>query len=652
MANFLTLSAAPELLYSVLEYLEPADTFSLLLTCRNIHPIAYKHLWRTIHLYNHSRWRAGMPRSTSRMRRFYQGAITRTPAVAALEDKTSDKLASIIDTLGPQDTGLPFTRKLVFHPRCLKDTHGFFRSSLAKNVGDLMQDGVLNINCVQLSLDVVIDGDGNGDGAVSRFLTQLKEYSESKPPEQFSIILATYLDKEVPRIIHIERITVLNLNIRSADLSRSRGVVLGDDSDAYSDPEPESDSEFSDASSYQDGTAYKDKTQFNTEIAERLTSLLSRCENLLTLTIHMNGIDNRPGARYVDLKLSPHLQDLQAAFYNLPKLRKLTFRSTLFHPSFFIAPPESTRTVNYEGLLSNRWFQSFKKCPFTNVKQLSIHINPDSYNQSLRCKPDFEPQPLGDIAVSSLTSFSYEETSSKVHIPDIIPCILRRNKNLDRTSKEKLLADITARFQRSAEKRLITACKNSLDSIRDTEGNDTLFEIDPTGHPSPRQDGIKAAGDRCLKMLPDAIDNIEPLKSARASAETFAAQCEKNINSLLERYKAMLTVEYTQKRLNGEMEHPDDIETASKQCLQRMLDNFNDHAWWSNSRPQILRTLNITKCGIENQIQDFTERRAEEYVLGLAESGELENLDPVMASEKFTRDCAMELGTMEFVPDS
>ncbi|KAF3310281.1 hypothetical protein TWF173_009870 [Orbilia oligospora] len=647
MASFLTLASIPELLYSILEYLEQGDTYSLLLTCQRIYPIAYKHLWKTIRLYNRGRPRMVEPGAFPGfdMRFFHSMAIEH-------EDHMCRNLANAIDKLGPQNTGLSLTRKLVFAPDSLHSCNAFYKSSLMSYIEAFMQQGILNLNCIELNFSISIGNEIEKE-AISWFLTHLREYSKSKTPEEFSIILTSPLDVVMARMIDVEKITELNLNINWTNSSGNAlqhdnfDIPAGqEDSDEYQhlEPQPPSDgSRGSDAEFRRRGR--RDRSQFNKQLTERLTALLLRASNLRSLTIRtvMTDSERSINIRYVDLKLSKPLQTLQNAFYSLSKLRKLSLHDKFFHPSFFITPPDSATEVNYSGLFSNRWLQAFKKCPFTGVKKLSLHITRDVGNKKLWCHNDFNVSPLGDVAVSGLTECSIIDEMDTA--PDLVQCIFRKNKNLSKASKQRVLSGLVVKLQQAAEKQLLAACANSLDYIRGTEEDNPYHKI-PIDSPDSRDKIIAAAGNRCLKMLPDAIDKVEAWKSANLSAVNFTRQCGATINSLLRRYKTMITMEYTQKYLDGASEKPGDIKKASKECLQRMLDNFDDHFSWEVAESYTHDIANQTTQIINHQMKRSTKTEASEYILALAESGELDSFD-YMLVEKFTRDCAQKLSGME-----
>ncbi|KAK6334939.1 hypothetical protein TWF718_010379 [Orbilia javanica] len=634
MANLLTIGAIPELLDGVLEYLEQGEVYSLLLTCRTVYPTAYRHLWKTIRLYSRTRTHRSV------MMMLQHPGFMRPSS----SDEMCYKLADILNTLGPQNTGLSLTRKLVFHENSLHFSSGFLRSHLMVRVGALLQRRELDLNCIELNFSISVDSEGQKE-AVSWFLTHLREYSKSKSPDEFSIILTAPLDVVVARMIDIEKVSKLTLSIdwenSSGNINRPDQIFIPveeDTSDAYASDDSDSGSES------RRRMSYRDRAQFNTQLTERFTALLLRAVNLVSLTICKS---SRSGGspRYVDLKLSKPLRDLQSAFYTLPKLRELSISDKFFHPSYFIAPPESARTVSYSGYFSSRWLQSFKKCPFTNVKRLSIKILKAFHGEGLWCRTDFEKQPLGDVAVTGLIECEIQDALNLA--PDLSQCIIRRNKNLNNASKQQILRGISRKLQQAANRILLPSCSNTLDYIRTMEGDNPLYPK-PNDPSFSQQDGMMAAGNQCLKMLPNAVGNFEALKSIKLSAVPFANQCEEKIKSLLERSKTILTMEYTQRYLNGIEEKPGDIDKAAKECLRWMLDNFDSHPSWQAAQPQANLTMWEIRGGINGQVNEFTGKEASEYVLALAESGELESLDIGMISEKFTQDCAQKLSGMEF----
>ncbi|KAK6354124.1 hypothetical protein TWF730_008544 [Orbilia blumenaviensis] len=673
MASLITLSRISELFNEVSRYLEQGDLYSLLLTCRALHLKTYNRLWETIQLETGT-WsykRASTKRSAAQLYRLtsslfpattsgFNGAAS-SPLSCPMVDpypsllpvprrkSTCHRLANIINTLGPQNTGLSLTRKLVFESKSSFSGNALVQSGLTGHIQTLLMNGTLNLSCVELDFDLFVSDEADKE-AISSFLTHLREYSKSKFPGEFSIILVSTLSVIMPQLIDVEKVTSLQL---SMGWTHTMGIIPT--TDRYFMSEEEYNNEVFGGPFVERRSSHPGYNPlYSKALIKRLTSLLLRTPNLTALTLRAPGLCSEfEDHLQMDPNLTEPLQDLQAAIYSLSKLRELIFDGEFCHPSCFIAPPESVRAVSYAGQLSHIWFQSFKGCQFTNVKTLSIHTRSNSipyYNRARCYEGDFRIQPLGDVAISGLTKFDFLDDTAAAPL-DFTPCILRRNPNLDRASRQRAAEMLSLRLQLTAQARLERACNNSLDYLQEAEKHNPYLRSSlPADYSSNSEKGVIELGNQCLKMLPNAIDKIERWDDAQSSAREHTVLCEKKINSLLARFKTMLTLEYAQELLDrgDTTERPEDVANTSKKCLQRMLDNFDDHAWWEAARTQAYNATGICRRRVTNHISSFTAKESTDYILGLVDSGELDNIDVELASEKFIQDCAQKLSFTEF----
>ncbi|KAF3218279.1 hypothetical protein TWF106_007641 [Orbilia oligospora] len=79
-------------------------------------------------------------------------------------------------------------------------------------------------------------------------------------------------------------------------------------------------------------------------------------------------------ARDCDFPISklPQLEDLQNAITNLKYLKCLTVSGLIFHPSFFLTPPESVTILGLRQIVSISWWRKFAQCPLVNVTELKM----------------------------------------------------------------------------------------------------------------------------------------------------------------------------------------------------------------------------------------------------------------------------------------
>ncbi|KAK6517612.1 hypothetical protein TWF281_004261 [Arthrobotrys megalospora] len=432
MASLLTIGAIRELSYEILQYLNPSDIFSLLLTCKLFYPVCYQSLWSTLRLYDKAK-------INDRGRICY-------------------KLARLINTRGVDNTGVGHIRTIMLHRYSLTCTNGFVRSSFIHILETLLASGKLNLKHLELRYNLSWHTDSEKEELFG-FLRHVREYSRRKQPDEFSMAITAnpiFLEPGMHiQVLDIEKITSFDLEMdwqyngyetdeRQHAYSSGSGAWEDSDSD-FTDPGddahgldddgewPRTVSEQPNASEgLRPSNIQIDTSQYNTRLAGILTHLLSQAVNLKFLTIRSI---RDGGRRYTDFKLSPPLKSLQTTIKSLPKLHTLTIQGKLFHPSFFIAPPESARVVNYDGVLSNRWLREFRECPFTNVTHLNVNFRKDNYERGKGCR-DFRRRLVNYVQSSGLLRCDVEGFDTIA--PDLGLCILRGNRGLDELSRKKL----------------------------------------------------------------------------------------------------------------------------------------------------------------------------------------------------------------------
>ncbi|KAF3122762.1 hypothetical protein TWF594_002734 [Orbilia oligospora] len=436
MASLLTIGSIRELSFEIIQYLSPPDIFSLSLTCKLFYPVCYQSLWSTLRLYSKSH----------------------------ISDKglICHKLARTIKTRGIDNTGIQHIRSILLHRYSLTCTNGFAKSGLIHILGELLASGRPNLKHLELRYNLSWYTPSEEEELFG-FLRRLREYSQRKQPDEFSMaIIANPIFLEPAphtKVLDIEKIAFLDLEMdwqyKGSDNDEHQQVLFGglgglEDSDSdHTDPGDDLDDldneelwprPTSDQASVLDGTRSSnlqiDTSQYNTRLAEILNHLLSQTANLKSLTIRSLR-DN--GRKYTDFKLSPPLKNLQTTISNLPKLHTLTIQGKFFHPSFFVAPPDSARVVSYDGILSNKWLRGFRECSFKNVTHLNIKFRADIREKGKGCR-DFRRRPINYIQARGLLRCDIE--GFDMVAPDLGECILRGNQGLHETSKKGISCEI------------------------------------------------------------------------------------------------------------------------------------------------------------------------------------------------------------------
>ncbi|KAK6338574.1 hypothetical protein TWF730_002637 [Orbilia blumenaviensis] len=435
MASLSAICAIRELSYEIIQYLSPSDIFSLLLTCKLFYPVCYQSLWSTLRLYDK----------------------------AKINDRgrICHKLSRLINARGVDNTGIQHIRTVLLHRYSLTCTNGFVRSGFIHVLEELLKNGKLNLKHLDLRYNLSWHTDSEKEELFG-FLRHLREYSQRRQPDEFSMAVTANPISLEPglhiQILDIGKITSLDLEMDwwyggSDNDERphhhhiyTNGLIPGEESDSdFTDP-GDSTGDLSDEEDWPCSTSDQptaldgsrltglqiDTSQQNTRLAGILTHLLSQTTNLRFLTIRSI---RDAGRQYTDFKLSPPLRSLQTTIKKLPRLHTLTIQGKFFHPSFFVAPPESAKVVSYDGLVSNRWLRGFRECQFTNVTHLKIKFRKDIQERGKGCR-DFRRRPVNYVQVSGLLQCNIEGSDNIA--PDLELCLLRANPQLGEMSKRTL----------------------------------------------------------------------------------------------------------------------------------------------------------------------------------------------------------------------
>ncbi|KAK6337877.1 hypothetical protein TWF696_001355 [Orbilia brochopaga] len=206
-----------------------------------------------------------------------------------------------------------------------------------------------------------------------------------------------------------------------------------------------------------------------------LAGLLSAASNLQRLQLEPTA---GSCSRYSQLRtLTEPLERLQSAVEKLCRLRYLDVNGTLFHPSFFLAPPGYVTRVRYRGGVSIAWWRRFAGCPFAGVREMQVQllhvglfdIDPrqlpswaDSGDEELSMAMSESTDDgvavrtggrrrlrrfwLRDVAVRGLEVFRVDcEGREELVAPaDLVECVVRRNPGLARGCVNQL-AHISSR---------------------------------------------------------------------------------------------------------------------------------------------------------------------------------------------------------------
>ncbi|EGX47536.1 hypothetical protein AOL_s00083g345 [Orbilia oligospora ATCC 24927] len=425
----------PELLDPILFYLRKRDILSLLRTCKYLHSVCLPYIWSRLTLYD---------------------TITPDDDEFSIYNELSKhrvwRLADTTDEFGVDALGYKYIKKIkILAP----ETTFSIKSRTVKNgfqrlLEDLIKSGKINLREVALrdanKYPIPPDVDFS-------LLHRIKKYSESKSPGEFSMTLHT---ESLPPLL---RTGALNLTV----LTKLRAVHH-----------------------LQGGTFSEEWREFHESLSihiedniideiEALTQLLSGAVNLKELWIRPESRRYEPGSIH---SLTEPLKGLQTALDGLKRLEKLVIgpatypsdSAVFFHPSFFIAPPENCKTLQYGCTASIAWWRKFAAHPLPGVENLRLGLSPMTLigNRWVDDKEDEEVLQqlipgesisgrwrtkfyIGDVAVRGLKKFTLDPEyyiDEATDPMDLEACIYRRNKGLNEAHRKKIKDEVISGFRR------------------------------------------------------------------------------------------------------------------------------------------------------------------------------------------------------------
>ncbi|KAF3101140.1 hypothetical protein TWF102_004951 [Orbilia oligospora] len=182
---------------------------------------------------------------------------------------------------------------------------------------------------------------------------------------------------------------------------------------------------------------------------EALTQLLSGAVNLRELCIQPESLRYEPGSIH---SLAEPLKDLQTALDGLKRLQKLVIGSVtyssdsavFFHPSFFIAPPENCKTLQYGCTASIAWWRKFAAHPLPGVENLRLSLSPMTLISSQWIDDNEDEEALQQITPGEPINIQYQATDPI----DLEACIYRRNKGLNEAHRKRIKDEVISGFHR------------------------------------------------------------------------------------------------------------------------------------------------------------------------------------------------------------
>ncbi|KAK6335879.1 hypothetical protein TWF730_003253 [Orbilia blumenaviensis] len=527
MAVITELAAVPEILFDIIGYISSTDTLNLGLSCKSLLPVCYKALWTNLSLVPLEAKRKPWPG-------------------LQLRPEFRSKVLEVIKDYWLESQGLSYAKRVDFGRLLSRNTKE------SQHLMRLLESNALKPTRIDLSVSLFDVAAGKHFPAFER----LHEYTLSKGPKELRIQLHSDVMHSFPNLVDIAKITDLSLSIPTwGDRWVSPDATMG-------------------------------------ERIRELTSILERTPNLRSFAWCKRDRSQRGYERKLHFPaISAHLQGLQTAFTNLRALKSLRILDFLFHPSFFVVPPDNVNTLILNCAGSPIWWQEFAACPLQNVKNLRFEGRVWDYEGQLRdylASSEIVPMKtirLRDVAVQGLkTAFC----SQKPCPPDLAICLLRRNSSLKpyyrfilaRREAKRVIERYHTRFESNWY--LSRWVVENLYIRRFLDGAKPLTEME-------------TVEEYCRVAILGEVENgnVHAWDRARQRAKNIGAKCKSEIEGQLLNSVDRTIHHYTLIFMENELEQADE-DDFKKQCIQffeeeaqggRQYGVARQRTWQSVARP-------------------------------------------------------------------
>ncbi|KAK6512768.1 hypothetical protein TWF506_008935 [Arthrobotrys conoides] len=337
-----TLSLLPvELIYHVTSYLDECEVVYFLRTSKHFYSILRRRVWSTFTIHEH-----------------WQDASNYLA-----------KLADLTREVGTDALGYRYIKKI----EILTPGNSFGRGQSMKSgfhdiLLDLIDTGKIELREIYVRANGIYgwprriydDAEHHSGGCIPQrffFLRRIREYAQSKSIQEFSMGIAT---DNILSLIEADVLEVSLLTKLSVTMS------LGGEA-AWNENEDET-----------------GRRRYLT----MLPGVLTQAAGLRELGFRVEpGIRStyRPGSVH-QKQFSESLNNFQTAVSSLKRLRVLKIGNdgnrvkpqdqVLFHPSFFLYPPENCKVLEYSATVSVAWWRQFASHPFAGVEHLKLNIIP------------------------------------------------------------------------------------------------------------------------------------------------------------------------------------------------------------------------------------------------------------------------------------
>ncbi|KAF3158078.1 hypothetical protein TWF751_001821 [Orbilia oligospora] len=383
----------PQELYSdIIGYLGLNDRANLLRVCKSLYHLTYPYLWRTIdsNIYTLDR---------------------REISIFTLQIKNVSKLSEITQELGADALGFRHIKELRFGSGDFESYSPWVKMGLLDVICDQITSKKMEILKVKFNWEKFKQKD---DDCVIKFLKILKNYSE--------------LNIKRPSIVAVQNGLALTFPFDLFALECFSSLKIGLNTSLSRTPPTEE--------------LVKD--------IEVLTKVLAGAVSLKHLRVEGNRFLNDSPCPIGQLQ--PQLSQLQDAITNLKQLNTLELALMLFHPSFFIVPPQNVKRLHLTPIVSVAWWRQFAQCLLPNVEKLVIyphHMRRKYMGEAATWWSNTDPEAnqadpgdfvfkLHNLAVESLRIF--ETDCYSYYCPeDFLELVVQRNPGLGERQRQKYL---------------------------------------------------------------------------------------------------------------------------------------------------------------------------------------------------------------------
>ncbi|KAF3289378.1 hypothetical protein TWF970_003159 [Orbilia oligospora] len=381
----------PDIVYEILNYLDRKDIFSLLQTCKHFYLPCYHYLWKVLVFnndYNPGNWYPG-----------YEICVSKIVLRNLL------KLIREGNPLGFQHTRVLWLGRPIFNKQ-LRSISWDLRRYLKK----LLENGELDLReaivCYSNeALAASEDPQRARDGDCMVPLHALHKYTQSKSIHDFSLRVEASTIKSFLTYFNPELLTHFEVSLNF---------------DKPGDPNFP--------------TTF---TSINGPMEVHIVEFRTVIRGMVNLEwFSWKTLTQAFSPEYATVQ--KELEELQAVFSTFKKLREMELEGYVFHPSFFLVPPEGVKKLSISGVMSPVWWKEFAAAPLTNVEVLDLKTesgNPSSNHPSVPGEPSPENTDF-DFLIKDVACRGLKRITIRNHIwmpHDLEVCIARRNPDLDRT---------------------------------------------------------------------------------------------------------------------------------------------------------------------------------------------------------------------------